>query len=88
MSESAGVFPIARHFSVGCDEGGPVFCERYALWRFTAGPVPRVMTFNRSVVVYTELLFETPPGGWVAGDYTLTIDGPGESVTALPVRIG
>lgn len=63
VSESAGVFPIARHFSVGCDEGGPVFCERYALWRFTAGPVPRVMTFNRSVVVYTELLFETPPGG-------------------------
>ena len=88
VSESAGVFPIARHYSVGCDEGGPVFCRRYALWRFTAGPVNRVITFNRSVVVQTELLFEAPPGGWAAGDYVLTIDGPGDSVTELPVRIG
>jgi len=37
--------------------------------------------------VQTELLFKAPAGGWEAGEYVLTIDGPGDSVTELPVRI-
>ena len=32
--------------------------------------------------------FLAPSGSWAAGDYVLSIDGPGDSVTRLPVRIG
>ena len=96
-SDAAGVFPVARQFPIDCTshsvgqagagEGGDG-CERYALWRFSVGPVARVIALNRGITVQTELLFRAPPGGWAAGDYVLTIDGPGDSVTRLPVRIG
>ena len=93
-SDAAAVFPISRQFSTKCgndpatDTQGRETCPRHALWKFEAEPVGRVMTLRRGTVVLTEPLFEAPAGGWAAGDYVLTIDGPGESVTQLPVRIG
>ena len=58
-------------------------CQRYSLLR------PRVMiSLSRGTTVLTELLFKAPAEGWAAGDYTLTIDGPGDSMTHLPVTIG
>lgn len=101
-SDAAAVFPISRRFSTKCGnapappgaEGarealfGGEACPRYALWKFEAGPVVRVMTLRRGTVVLTEPLFKAPAGAWAAGDYVLTIDGPGDTVTRLPVRIG
>ncbi len=89
-SDAAAMFPISRQFSTKCGDAqdGSLACPRYALWKFEAEPIVRVMTLRRGTVVLTEPLFEAPAGGWVAGDYVLTIDGPGDSVTELPVRIG
>ena len=90
-SDAAAAFPISRQFSTKCgDDGvyGRATCPRYALWKFEAEPVGRVMTLRRGTVVLTEPLFKAPAGGWAAGDYVLTIDGPGDSLTQLPVRIG
>ena len=100
-SDAAGVFPIAKQFSVNCADGpdtllhggasagGGGGCRRYALWRFTAGPVDRVIPLDSAgTAVLTELLFQAPAGDWTAGDYVLAIEGPGDSVTRLPVRIG
>ena len=101
-SDAAAVFPISRQFPTKCGDSpappsvegarealfGTEACPRYALWKFEAGPVGRVMTLRRGTVVLTEPLFKAPVGGWAAGDYVLTIDGPGDSVTRLPVRIG
>ena len=89
-SDAAAMFPISRQFSTKCGDAqdGSLACPRYALWKFEAEPIVRVMTLRRGTVVLTEPLFEAPAGGRVAGDYVLTIDGPGDSVTELPVRIG
>ena len=91
-SEAAGVFPIARQFKSHCGSFGEgrdrTGCTRYPLWRFDVGPVITLIPFLPREVVLTELLFQAPTGGWAAGDYVLTIDGPGDSVTRLPVRIG
>ena len=89
-SDAAAMFPISRQFSTKCGdaENGSLACPRYALWKFEVGPVVRMMTLRRGTVVLTEPLFEAPAGGWATGDYVLTIDGPGDSVTELPVRIG
>ncbi len=96
-SDAAAVFPIERQFKIHCSgilEGNSPFdtnpsgCPRYALWRLDAGPVDRVIDLRRDLVAKTQLLFQAPGGRWAAGDYVLTIDGPGDSVTELPVRIG
>ena len=93
-SDAAAVFPISRQFSTKCGNDpatqthGRETCPRHALWKFEAEPVGRVMTLRRGTVVLTEPLFEAPAGGWATGDYVLTIDGPGDSVTELLVRIG
>lgn len=101
-SDAAAVFPVSRQFPTKCGDApapptadggrealfGWEACPRYALWKFEAGPVGRVITLRRGTVVLTEPLFRAPAGAWAAGDYVLTIDGPGDSVTRLAVRIG
>lgn len=89
-SDAAAMFPISRQFSTKCGDAqdGSLACPRYALWKFEAEPIERVMTLRRGTVVLTEPLFEAPAGGWATGDYVLTIDGPGDSVTELLLRIG
>ncbi len=93
-SDAAGVFPISRQFSVKCTDTFPHRgprevasarrdCERYSVL-LGAGRIP----LSRGTAVMAELLFEAPDEGWAAGDYTLTIDGPGDSMTQLPVTIG
>ena len=92
-SDAAGAFPISRHFGVNCASTFPHRgprevasqrdCQRYSLLR------PRVViSLSRGTTVLTELLFKAPAEGWAAGDYTLTIDGPGDSMTHFPVTIG
>ena len=99
-SGAAGAFPIGKQFKIHCgtilpgnsgeDAGMPSGCPRYALWRFDAGrPVERVIPLrNSGLVAQMELLFRASTGTWTAGDYVLTIEGPGDSVTELPVPIG
>lgn len=87
-SDAAGMFPISRQFSTKCGDAGENVCPRYTLWKFEAEPIERVMTLRRGTVVLTEPLFKAPAGGWATGDYVLTIDGPGDSVTELLLRIG
>ena len=97
-SEAANAFPIGKQFKTHCGAvhtGGsrenpltPLGCPQYALWRFDAGPVDRVIPLRKELVAQTQLLFRAPAGRWVAGDYVLTIEGPGDSVTELPVPIG
>ena len=94
-SEAAAVFPIGKQFKIHCGAilagnslEAPDGCPRYALWRLDAGPVDRVMDLRQDLVAQTQLLFQAPAGQWTPGDYVLTIEGPGDSVTRLPVQIG
>ena len=40
------------------------------------------------LVAQTQSLFQAPAGRWTRGDYVVTIEGPGDSVTRLPGQIG
>ena len=83
VSEGAAKLPVQREFPRLCRRN----CSRYALWSVN-GVVNRVMTIRKGAAARIELLFQAPSGTWPVGDYVLTIDGPGDSVTELPVRIG
>lgn len=82
MSEGAAKLPVRREFPRLCRGG----CGRHALWTFHNVP-ERVISLRKGASARIELLFQAPSGTWAAGDYVLTIDGPGDSVTELPVRI-
>ena len=83
MSEGAAKLPVRREFPRLCRGA----CSRYALWAFHGVP-NRVIAIHKGAGARIELLFQAPSGAWAVGDYVLTIDGPGDSVTELPVRIG
>ena len=82
VSPAAARLPVRREFPRLCRGG----CSPYALWTFHGVP-NRVTTIRKGAAGRIELLFQAPSGTWTVGDYVLTIDGPGDSVTELPVRI-
>lgn len=83
VSEGAAKLPVQREFPRLCRRN----CGRHVLWAVNGVP-NRVMSIHKGAAIRLELLFRAPSGAWAVGDYVLTIDGPGDSVTELPVQIG